>query len=348
MEPLRSTYSGISLGLMFILLHVWMGYLMKSTAGVEEGWEAQAYSRKMGSSSGLDATFAGSNMTSHPTCWILVHLQKSGGSTLEGILKTQWEKYLHIYDSYQWNKGEKATRKVAQRMMLGNNYIVVAGGYTEGLRRVIGESCKWFAIFRHPVSRLVSAYFYCKVRPVDRLCASMVVDPKTLSLEEFAEHWGNFGLRQFVLGMFTADEVNRFCRKRDKHKGTSGWYRLKMYLDHQGSLSGGDENTVMYAMLPDVRDLIHDKLDAVGILEDFPTTLKLFDKALEMPGFNWTSSFGVSGVIRKQEEYASQEKEMLKGAWTNRAIKNYISLDLLLYEHAVDVFNEKAEKFGLK
>lgn len=41
----------------------------------------------------------------------------------------------------------------------------------------------------------------------DPLCAQHVIDLDTIDLRAFAEHWGNYGLLQFVLGVVSIDEV---------------------------------------------------------------------------------------------------------------------------------------------
>ena len=62
-------------------------------------------------------------------------------------------------------------------------------------RRYGGERCQGFTMFRHPISRVVSAYFYCKKAPEDPLCATSVMKAKDVDLLTFVQHWGNFGLR---------------------------------------------------------------------------------------------------------------------------------------------------------
>ena len=58
-----------------------------------------------------------------------------------------------------------------------------------------GERCQWFTMFRDPIARVVSAYFYCKHAPIDPLCATSIMRANKVDLLTFAQHWGNFGLR---------------------------------------------------------------------------------------------------------------------------------------------------------
>lgn len=60
-----------------------------------------------------------------------------------------------------------------------------------------------------PIPRLVSAYFYCKKKPQDGLCATVALDANAddTDLYAFAEHWGDFGLRQFALAFVLPEEL---------------------------------------------------------------------------------------------------------------------------------------------
>lgn len=282
-------------------------------------------------------------------CWVFTHLQKAGGSTLKTILRNQWKRGgIDTYDARQWVEGDEFTRKVAKHLLSEGATGITAGGYTEALRGEMGEICKWFVMFRHPVSRLVSAYYYCQARPIDVACASSIVKAKDVSLEDFARHWGNFAFRQLVLGFLPADPMLEFFGKKGPFREYPGWYRVKAYLNHQGSLSGGDETTVMYDMLHDVWNLIRDQFDVVGILEEFHTSLTLLDRVLQIPNVNWTSSFSAIGVRNEDQRFARLKAETLESAWTNSDIKGYMTLDLLLYEHAVEVFKQQAKLHGLR
>lgn len=53
----------------------------------------------------------------------------------------------------------------------------------------------------------MSAYFYCKKSPIDGLCASVVLRANETDIYTFAEHWGNFGLRQFSLAYAMPEDV---------------------------------------------------------------------------------------------------------------------------------------------
>lgn len=109
-----------------------------------------------------------------PSCWIYTHLQKSGGTTIKRIVSDARVNSPHpcencgvnyeIYDSEQWKRGNMWMNTFANRLGAPGDINVAMGGYTEGLRGSprSDKKCLWFTQFRHPIPRLVSAYFYCK------------------------------------------------------------------------------------------------------------------------------------------------------------------------------------------
>lgn len=89
---------------------------------------------------------------------------KSGGSTTKSMIRafTRRSKVVRSeFANAMWLKGR--TGKIIAEKIMTTGEGVIYGGYAETLRQVEGsDRCKWFTVFRHPVSRLVSAFFYCK------------------------------------------------------------------------------------------------------------------------------------------------------------------------------------------
>ncbi len=143
-------------------------------------------------------------------CWLFTHLQKSGGSTIKDILKDVWGAKAGIYDNWRWRFGEEASLDFGEQLATGKSpFNVMSGGHTEALRRspAVDSTCRFFTMFRHPISRMVSAYFYCQVYPGDEACASEIVRAGDVDLLTFAKHWSNFAVRQFALRFVSVDDV---------------------------------------------------------------------------------------------------------------------------------------------
>lgn len=297
------------------------------------------------------------------TCWIYTHLNKSGGSTVKTIMMHSWGPRFYTYVSIQWRKGNDYLHSVAGDLAGGQRWNVVGGGYAEALRHsssVVDSKCQWFTVFRHPIPRLVSAFYYCKGTPKDQACASEILSAKDVDLVTFAKHWGNYATRQFALGLVPVDDVLEFSQTdaaREMLPATvtipsevPGWYLVKLYLNDQTRRASNSEHTLdaaLWAMLQPVQDLLRDHYSAVGILEEFDTTFSLFNAALDIPAVDWRDIFESVGEHNVDRMHKDDKEATLAEAWTNSEIKKYMQLDLILYEHAVDIFRQLARAYGI-
>ena len=144
-------------------------------------------------------------------CWIFHHMRRSGGEPVKVILNSFLEKHSikrGLYGNSAWRQGSGFAKDFCNK-----DYVISWGAYAEALRPRKGtKSCKWFTVFRHPVARVISAYFHCRKDGVawkeHSLCSSSAADPEfRADLLNFARHWGNFGLRQFALAFVLPEEV---------------------------------------------------------------------------------------------------------------------------------------------
>lgn len=150
------------------------------------------------------------------SCLVLHTQHKSAGATLENVLKHApghllpsphqapyppnrgWWKC----DSFGWVDGLGRCRP-GWRPSNQTSFGASCGGYMLSLAThpdFQRPRCFWFTVFREPFARLVSAYTYCSMDvSADPLCANVVLSARNSSLEIWAEHWGNFLLRELML-----------------------------------------------------------------------------------------------------------------------------------------------------
>lgn len=291
-------------------------------------------------------------------CWIFTHLQKCGGSTVKEIILHRWGEDFHIYDNRHWKRGDTFTAQFAEHLLAGS-WHVSGGGYVEGLRSHLRDRCDWFTMFRHPIPRLVSAFFYCKEVPTDVACASDKVDARVVDFVTFAKHWGNFAMRQLALGLIDVGDVIRDRGaignnlRRDGSLKGSGWYMVKVHLERErqsvqrlGGVQSLPDEALHDFLLPTLK-MLQNNYTAVGILEHFEESLELFNRALGMPELDWHTSFAKYSIMKKDRAFETQEKKLLAEAWTNGEIKQYIVLDLVLYDHAVAIFNRQKDYYSI-
>lgn len=93
--------------------------------------------------------------------------------------------------------------------------------------------------------------------------------------------------------------------------------------------------------------MLRDKYTAVGILESFNATARLFNRALEVPDFDWVKAHNIAGNQEVDSVSGDEEREVLRDAWEDADIKKFIALDLLLYEQAVSVHVRQLEHYRL-
>ena len=280
-------------------------------------------------------------------CWMYQHMPKSGGTTVIRMLQKTWGDRISLYGSGHWAKGDKHLQEYSEQFkndFENGKKNVLVGAYIEALS--IGEMCQKFTVFRNPVSRMVSAYYYCKVRGTDSLCATEVMSARDVDLLTFAKHWGNFAMRQFIIKNVSYDDVLQYSNSNGIQYNAKSWYKLKKYMESTQMSGSGIHEMVMYDMIQPVQDLISEKY-VIGILEDFNTTMSLFDKELQMPVLNWSKEYENQGLVNSNTKFDYEKKIALMDSYTSSEIKKYMQVDIILYEHAVSVFNAQVKANGI-
>merc|ERR1719387_1922018 len=91
------------------------------------------------------------------------------------------------------------------------------------------ERCHSFTLFREPIARLVSAYFYCRgFGHGDQLCASDQLNAREATIEQFADHWGNYLFRQLLLLGEEVENIHALIQSATFAEPF--WYKQKRHL----------------------------------------------------------------------------------------------------------------------
>lgn len=219
-----------------------------------------------------------------------------------------------------------------------------------------------YDLYSSPIPRLVGAYFYCKKAPKDQCCGSGVLQARTTDIKSFARHWSNFGLRQFAQAFVLQDDVlkndldNGVCPSHDSRE-CPGWFRIKEYFQRQqpatregGVWPAGTEaldDLGMYHILQPVEAMLSTNYTAVGILEQWDSSMALFTKALQMPDWDWETAFHEMGIKNSNNADRTEADQALKDAWSDPEIREILWLDILLYDHAVAIFHKQVAKHAV-
>lgn len=78
-------------------------------------------------------------------CWILMHMERSGGGTVRQIASEFWRKGGLTFDTVQWRRGDSHAADIMK-----SHWKLLHGGCVEALRNDKTRLCKWLTIFRHP------------------------------------------------------------------------------------------------------------------------------------------------------------------------------------------------------
>ena len=220
-------------------------------------------------------------------------------------------------------------------------------------------------MFRHPLSRLVSAFMYCQYFINDPLCASAHFS-KRGTFVDWAAHWGNYLFRELILyppilevTLNTPQLVNAAAKllPKGRPKGyydpniNPAWMVVKVALLNSGSNSSIEraEEMIKSALLGE-REL-GPMYDTFGVVEKWSESMALFDRHVPLSGFTWAeaaklyshkASHAPAGI--PAAKYKSKEAALLATSQNDSAIARLISIDLRLYYETVIPRFEKAAK----
>lgn len=184
------------------------------------------------------------------------------------------------------------------------------------------------------------------------------MDANNVDLATFAELWGNYGLRQLALSFVQAEDVYRHevvldsCKQQINAAETCvpAWYRQKKYLQLPREVQFGGTplpETGTLQFLSRVQEIVSSRYAAVGILEEWETTMALFDKTLNLPGFEWVKEYQQTGRKNRNDKSTAEDRA-LELAWDSTELKKFLWLDILLYDHALAVHRRQVVDYGLE
>eukprot|EP00904_Undaria_pinnatifida_P009827 jgi/Undpi1/5975/HiC_scaffold_2.g01249.m1 len=199
---------------------------------------------------------------------------------------------------------------------------VIASAFGELLRiplMELGRECDYFTMVRHPIDRLVSAFFYCPTdhdlgRSPSKWCGGTQEEStaKPLLMEYAKTHWQNMALNQMVLSTLCPQRFAAFCSENQKIGRAPGDMTSPQGLD------------------------AIEAAQAVGIFEHFELSMELFDATVVSPVRQWDA--GTQSNPGKQSDV---RQRLLDWAHLNTELRRYLAPDLMIYDLAVAVFKQQ-------
>lgn len=195
--------------------------------------------------------------------------------------------------------------------------------------------CVWATMSREPVSRLVSAFLFCKHQsPYDPLCGfgPSALNFSKASIQDFAEYWGNFLFREILWH----PELFKLASSRDDfiHDAKCGETRAPWETLHV-QLNGGDDPRTPSgaANMKAVEEyLMRGKLyDVIGVAEKWESSMRLFDHLVPLANRTWSDAAAAEKTTHHSENYAKEKEALLARAKHDKYVLDAIAGDRHLY-----------------
>lgn len=96
-----------------------------------------------------------------------------------------------------------------------------------------------------------------------------------------------------------------------------------------------------------MKELITNNYAAVGILENFNSTLHLLNRALGIPAMDWPRAFSRNGVRNSRRSDDAEKEKVMEAAASDTRVQSFIRLDIMLYDYALRIHQEQLLDYGL-
>ena len=306
------------------------------------------------------------NESEHPLCIASHEQHKSAGLTLyrcleEGLAaRTGWKtgqfkkrsttegadgavaQRIHCDESLMDFDTKRCRGSVDIRTKERGGTLWLAGMYSLSMASIpAARSCFWITSFREPVSRLMSAKFYCATRAKDPLCGNhREAWFERASASEMARYWGNYGFNNLLLADAFRGKVARGTRPGPDRPPPEE----KVWQRYRRELQGGDDprTTAGAANLEMVLAGFDALFDAVVVLERFSESLALLERKVPLPGrWTWQQLAARHHETHASEGHKAAEDAALAAARGDAAILAEVAGDARLYDAAVALFDRQ-------
>ena len=112
--------------------------------------------------------------------------------------------------------------------------------------------------------------------------------------------------------------------------------------DHQ------NDDHMLYKFLEPALEIISSRYAAVGILEEMNKTMYLFDRALGIPNFSWPVEIQNAGASNSNDKMKAQAQDAWLKYSTDPSFLKFIWLDMILYQHALNVHAKQVQQYELE
>lgn len=240
-------------------------------------------------------------------CLIFLHLPKTAGWTLRGVLHSKYPSEILLLDDLSDPLGGIEAIPLEDRRRAR----VATGHVFYGVHEYIPQATEYITVLREPIARVISMYYYILRRPQHRL--HDVVAGHGIGLEEFARSCADAGIDNQQTRLISG-RARGEVKFRDSGLGGT-WVAPR--------LSRGDLELAKRHL---------DEFLLVGLTERFDETFILLRRALgwRLPMY----------MTRNVGRAANGSAPMRSSELAVELIRKRNELDLELYEHATRLFED--------
>lgn len=237
---------------------------------------------------------------------IFLHLHKSGGTSLMNCIDLNYSKNnIHVIDGADYRNSYEKFKNESDSNR--RKIDLLRGHHFFGSHYYLRSNAVYFTMLREPISRLCSLY-------------NFLIEIKLYKeINDFNMSFGDF--LESGLAMAADNGMTRMLTNNDFDKIPNG--EVQMNLAEQSIIN------------------INNKFIAVGITEEFETSLKLFKQKL-----NWTSTpkFRIDNKTTKKK---ISNEEVYNFFEKNKDMRRFIEADLKVYAYAKEIFLKEKAKYLL-
>ncbi|CAM9632784.1 unnamed protein product [Scytosiphon promiscuus] len=258
-------------------------------------------------------------------CTVVNHMVKSGGTSIKEQLASASRKEGHSAPGLCTSDNSTTDEQCSEALY--NSSVIT--GYGELLRHpleAIGRDCDFVTMMRHPISRLVSAFYYCpgdhdqQSRPTKWCGNRFYPESASSRLLDFAKNtkWAYMTYAEMMFGIHCKPGFV-YCEKK---------YQVKKIPSGIGTRKGRQALTQMKEMLSNYT--------AVGIFEEWQLSMQLFDATVKSSVRKWDAGVSLNHGV----DLVGRES-LLQWAYVSPEINVALTADILLYEFAREVFKRQ-------
>ncbi|XP_071852505.1 uncharacterized protein [Apostichopus japonicus] len=263
------------------------------------------------------------------------HIQKAGGSTVAHCMMNMI-KQAKLPPTFHGNSNCKAKLEMVERSSYFSNlsirHPIIRGHGTLGLcdfihEKITKRNCSNFAVFRDPLDRAVSHYFFNR-QIASRKGKTYSGYAKALNnnITEWMKLVGSVTLHGFANEWLFEERGNsqEIC-KQQRSSIASGWRLVDGFL--QSIIDNMDRH-----------------FSVIGIMEDLETTYEILEEVYGLPFTKTCPGLHVMKGIYDNTTHMNQKtlkEDAKRQLMEDEEIMNLLQFDILLYQRAKEIFYQQ-------